>query len=202
MKTRLLLVAVIALLSIPAWGQAPDGNLRVLFSSANPMGSWNGDFNLGGINLPVQIEADSTGAVGLVYEVRMGNRWGVESGLYFADFDFQITSSGISTDLGSALAIPVVLGADFHVVSGERVDAYLGPQLSYTFWGNLDSTVGSTEIDGDFGVGAVAGLDVRLGGGNWTLSFAARYLGMALSDPSLAVDVDPLFAEFGVGYRF
>jgi len=203
MKTRILMAVAIALLALPALAETPNGNLRVMFSSAQPTGSFTGSFDIGGgMIVPVEIEADSTFAFGLIYEVRTGKRWGFESGVYFADFDFTIQGAGMSIDFGSALAIPLIAGANFHVFSNERVDFYVGPQAVYTFWGNLDTPVGAAEIDGDFGFGAVAGLDFRPGKSGWTLNLATRYLGTALSDMSAEVDVDPLLVEFGVGYRF
>jgi outer membrane protein W len=203
MKTRILLAVAIAVLALPAMAETPNGNLRVMFSSANPTGSFSGNFDIGGgVIVPGEIEADSTFAFGLVYEVRIGDRWGLESGVYFADFDFEIQSSGLTIDFGSSLAIPLIMGADFHVFSNERIDLYVGPQVGYTFWGNLSTPVGMATIDGDFGFGAVAGLDFRPGKSGWTLNLATRYLSAALSDASAEIDVDPLLLEFGVGYRF
>jgi len=202
MKTRICLALTIALLALPVTAESPSGNLRVLLSSANPTGSWTGDFNVGGTIVPVEIEADSAVAFGIVYEIRMGDRWGLESAVYFADFDFAIQSTGVTLEFGSALAIPLILGTNFHVFSNERVDLYVGPQVSYTLWGNLDTPVGMAAIDGDFGFGAVAGIDFRPSKSGWTINLATRYLGTALSDASVEIDVDPLLVEVGVGYRF
>jgi len=203
MKTRILLSFLIVLLAMPALAESPNGNLRVMFSSANPTGSFSGNFDVGGgMIVPAEIEADSTFAFGILYEARMGDRWGFESGVYFADFDFEIQAAGLSLDFGSALAIPLTVGANFHFVSREHVDLYAGPLVAYTFWGNLDTPVGTAEIDGDFGFGAVAGADFRLGNSGWTFNLATRYLGTALSDASATVDVDPLLVEAGMGFRF
>jgi len=203
MKTRILLTVAIALLALPAVADEPSGNLRVMFSSASPTGSFSGAFDLGGgMIVPAEIEADTTFAFGLIYEVRTSKRWGFESGVYFADFDFEIAAVGTSIPFGSALAIPFIVGANFHAFSNDRVDLYIGPQVAYTLWGNLDTPVGTAEIDGDFGFGAVAGLDFRPGKSGWTINLATRYLGTSLSDPSVEIDVNPLLLEVGVGYRF
>lgn len=202
MKARIWLAAMVLFISAPALAETPSGTLRLFVSSVRPSGNWSGDLDVGGPIVPTEIEAQDATGFGVIYEVRLGRRFGVESGIYFADFDFDIRFAGMSTDFGSSLAIPFLLGADVHLVTGEHVDVYVGPQVAYTLWGNLDTPFGSTEIDGEFGVGAVAGVDLRLGRSGWTISFGARYLGLALSDPSLKVDVDPLFAEVGIGYRF
>ena len=202
MRQALCLIVLLAALGVPAAAETPGGTLRLMLSSANPTGDWTGDFDIGGMVLPTVIEADSATAFGVVYEVRLGDRWGLESGIYFADFDFTVASSGLSVDFGSALAIPFTFGLDYHVFSGEQVDVYFGPQVSYTLWGNLDTPAGALEVDSDFGLGAVAGADFRIGKSNWTFSVAARYLGTSLSDASIDIGVDPLLAEVGVGYRF
>lgn len=197
-----LMFLTMLLLVSPALADTPAGTLRVLVSSANPTGDWTGDLDLGGGVISADIEADSALAFGIVYEVRVNKRWGVESGLYFADFDFDLEVAGVSGEFGDALAIPFWLGVNYHLYSGEKIDLYVGPQLSYTLWGDLDTPVGSVTVDEDFGIGAVAGLDVRLGSSGWTFNAGLRYLGMALSDSTAEVDVDPLFAEIGLGFRF
>lgn len=202
MRTGICVVVAFVLLGVPALAETPNGTLRVMLSSANPTGSWNGDLNVGGQILPTEVEAESAVAFGMVYEIRAGDRWGVETGIYFADFDFTLSAAGMSADFGSALAIPLTLGANYHIVSNDRVDLYVGPQVSYTLWGNLDTPVGAVEIDGSFGVGAVAGIDVVVGQSGWTFNFATRYLGAQLGDPTVEVDVNPLLAELGVGFRF
>ena len=197
-----LILAAVLLAASTVSAETPSGTVRVFLSSANPSGSWTGDLDLGAAIVTASVEAETAVGFGVLYEVRLNERLGVETGIYFADFDFEIAAIGVSDDFGSALAIPLTLGLNYHPYVGERVDIYVGPLLSYTLWGDLDTPVGVAEVDSDFGVGAVAGMDVRLGGSGWVLSTGLRYITTALSDPTVAVDVDPIFAEIGLGFSF
>lgn len=202
MKRLCWLLLSIALV-VPSRAETPDGTLRVQLSRADPTSSWSGVLDLGGGALiPTEIEAQPATGFGVVYEVRFADRWGLESGIFIADFDFDLTAIGATTDFGSALAIPLTLGVDFHPYTSQRLDVYVGPLIAYTVWGNLDTSAGVSEVDSDFGVGVVVGLDLTLGASDWTLCLAARYIGTDLADSSLAIGVDPLFAEVGLGYRF
>lgn len=203
MKRIETLMAILALVTADsAVAQVPAGTLRVLASSAQPSGRWSGDLDPGPGTLNGTVEADTAVAFGFVYEIRLSDRVGLESGLFLADFDFDLAASGGSGQFGSALAVPITLGVDFHPLKSRRVDLYIGPLISYTLWGDLETPVGDVAVDADLGVGAVAGVDILLGRSDWIFAVGVRYVGTSLSDSSIEIDVDPILAEVGLGYRF
>jgi outer membrane protein W len=156
---------------------------------------------------PVTVEADSTLGFGLIYEFRSSQRLGVEVGMLILPFDFNESAFGMTEKLGDAIALPLILGLDIHLLGEKsRPDLYIGPLIAYTVWGNLEFSEiaggGETELDDEFGFGAVLGLDVPFGSKGWQFNAGLRYLSLSAKDPSAEIDVDPLMIEVGFGYQF
>ena len=182
-----------------ASADTPDGALRIFAASVNPTSDVSGDF---GASFDATVEADSATGLGFVYEFRMSDRFGIESGISFAHLDFDVSVAGGSAELGSATMIPLTLGLDVHLLKNTKVDLFVGPLLAYTTWTNLDGPTGTVELDSDFGAGAVLGLDVPVGSGSWTFNSGVRYFTAAAGDATADIDVDPVQAEVGFGRRF
>jgi outer membrane protein W len=202
-RTAVILFSMLLLgLSVSLAG--PDGVLRVTAVYSNPAGDWSGTFWFEGEPFSTMIEADSTAGLGIVYEYKIGEKIGFETGLFVTDFDFVMSIGGIPGDVefGSSTAIPITAGLTFHPVESDAVDFYIGPLVGLTVWGDLETSEGNVSTDSDFGVGAVAGIDIPVGEGGWAFSAALRYFTSGAGDDSLTIDVDPLHIEVGVGYRF
>ena len=193
--TSLIIVAFGGVVS----AEAPNGAFRFFVTSINPTGDVKGNF---GSPITATVEADSTVGFGFVYEGRISRLFGIEVGLFLADVDFEIEAVGESAGLGSALMVPLTLGLDVHVLKSERVDLYVGPLMSFTLWSDLQGDFGTSELDADFGLGGVVGLDVLLGQSSWTFSSAVRYIEVSAGDSSMEIPVDPMQWEFGFGHQF
>jgi len=108
--------------------------------------------------------------------------------------------------------MPLSIGANFHVKRTDALDFYVGPFLAYVMYGDVDASAGPEHdscVKDDFGFGAVAGLDVPLGGGGWMFSTALRYLqtsAEADEDPhyfeQYTIDMNPVILQVGVGKRW
>lgn len=217
-QRRTLALALIALFPVvPALAAEPEGVVRVFVSQANPGGDWTGIFDTEIGLVSVTLEADSTTGLTVVFEQRYGKRVGVEAGIGFFDYDFDIRMLGMTESFGSAAALPIWVGLDLHA-GGDRVDFYVGPLVHYTTWGDLEGPYGSASTEGEIGLGAVVGLDVpfrrsqpkarglegarRRAPSGWMFNAAVRYMDVAAGDDSLKIDVNPTFFEAGLGYRW
>ncbi len=183
-----------------ASADTPDASLRVFLVSAQP----TSDVTLDVFGMPAVVEADSAVGFGAVYEIRFSDRLGFETGISFVQFDFEVDVMGVGGEFGDAVAIPLLFGLDVHLLDpSSRADLYVGPVAAYTLWSNFDADDGSqSDLDDEFGIGAVLGVDVPLGSGGCQFNAAARYLQLSAEDPSLEIEIDPLFVELGFGYRF
>lgn len=198
---RVLLGSVLALSTLPASFARDESCVRIFLSQARPTASWNGILDTEFGPVPTKIEATETTGISVAFEYRAGKRVGTEFGIAYHDFDFDLSVPGASGPFGSAPALPLWFGLNFHF-GNEKVDFYVGPLVHLTFWGNLEGPAGSAETDAEGGLGGVAGLDVRFGKSGWHFNAAARYMRVGAGDESLKVDVDPLYVEGGVGYRW
>ena len=197
-KTATVILTLLAAAGL-ASATTPDGTLRVFAASVSPTGDLTGDF---GMPFSGTVEADSATGLGVVYEFRMSDRFGIESGISFANLDFDVKAAGGTAELGSATMIPMTFGLDIHLLKKKKVDLFVGPLLAYTSWTDLDGPVGIVELDSDFGIGAVLGMDVLMGKGSWTFGTGLRYFSSAAGDASAEIDVDPLQVEVGFGRQF
>ena len=89
------------------------------------------------------------------------------------------------------------VGVNFHVFSRARVDLYLGPYVSYTFFGNL--------FDDAFGYGGLLGLDVGLTKKGLLLTGSIRYTQTDADFTDIngaTYPYNPLIYQLGIGWRF
>jgi len=89
-----------------AHAETPFGSLRVFVASADPTSDFAGDIGLGS---PVGVEADSSTGFGVVYEIRINQRLGVETGMAVVPFDFGLEFLGSSEELGDTTAILIAI---------------------------------------------------------------------------------------------
>jgi outer membrane protein W len=89
------------------------------------------------------------------------------------------------------------VGVNFHVFSRARVDLYLGPYVSYTFFGNI--------FDDAFGYGGLLGLDVGLTKKGLLLTGSIRYTHSDADFTDIngaTYPYNPLIYQLGIGWRF
>jgi len=206
LKHSLGLVLGVAMLMVCSGSLAadtPSGTFRGFVELANP----SSDGTLEVLDSLFAVEADSGVGLGFIYELRRNHRFGFEFGLIFVDFDFNVTridNIPINVKFGDAMVMPLMFGVDIHLLSqNAKPDLYIGPLISYNLWGDFNPVAGpGGEMESGFGFGAVVGLDIPFGSGGWQFNTALRYLTMQLDDGVDSFDVNPLFLEVGVGYRF
>ena len=104
---------------------------------------------------------------------------------------------------------PLTATLNFHLVSTEHFDFYLGPSYSYVNWGDvklneegegLVSTDGlAADSDAAWGLGI--GLDV--GGEHVKFTAGVRYINTNMVLPGVGeIEVDPIVARLGVAFTF
>lgn len=197
-----LVVMLIARCS--AWAApAPEGAFRGFVSLSNPEGEENGVFPVPGFgSVPANLEGDSATGLAVYWEYRMGKKLGLDLGFNFTKYTINTETSFGDFELGDALALTIPVGLNIHFLDGKAVGLYVGPFVQFTAWGNLETSVGESEIDPDFGVGAAFGVDVPIGGSGFMFNAALRYMMLELGDPSLTIPIDPLLIDVGFGYRW
>jgi outer membrane protein W len=176
----------------------------------------------------VRATADSAFGLGLGVEYQTSPRWGFEIGGLRATPDVVITLDATDPDLTVSTSdnpsfTPLTAGVNAHLTPNAKVDFYIGAFVAYVLYDNLDFRLqaeipinGSVEVidervqvevDNDFGWGALIGLDVPLGEGNWGLSGTIEYLATDLDTTdddgdSTVIGYDPWIVTFGFVYSF
>jgi len=152
--------------------------------------------------------------VGLEGEYRFNRRLGLELAIHQSRPDI-VVGAEIGDDFvslrDSITYRPLTVGLDVHLTPYRRADFTLTPLFGYAFFSDLDFETSREGFrfssDNDLVWGGAAAVDVGLGNGSWTLSFALRYLDSTLdvTDGEGAVtslDPSPWTTTLGVGYRF
>jgi outer membrane protein W len=119
--------------------------------------------------------------------------------------------SGTET-IGDIDIMPLLLGANFHVLRKEKVGIYLGAQIGYVAYGDLaikDKGPDESDIsmkDG-FAYGLLAGVDAPFGDSKWMFNGSVAWLSTDADfdepgSPSDGIAIDPIVVRIGVGRRF
>ena len=182
------------------------------------------------LSVPTVLEADAALGVELGFEYRATDLIGFDISIGRATHDVDltirstmttipdplgqpgdtvnVTVAGSEEKFGEATQIPIVLGPTFHVLKDSVVDLYLGPQIGFTIWDDLELERGGGDVslDDEFTWGAQVGLDVPLGD-TWAFNVMARYrvLEAAVEDDDEGddvIDINPVEARIGFSVRF
>ncbi len=152
---------------------------------------------------------DKGQGVGAGLEYHFNDRVGLEASILYAVLD-----SKLFFDIGSDWAegnadadlLSVVIGPNFHLTPGKKVDLYIGPFIGFADLGDVSFNVlGETQrrdFDTDTVIGAQLGLDVPFGAGDWAAHFGARYMDLSAEVNGVDIDIDPLGVEVGLAYKF
>lgn len=230
LRVGIVLTVVALLAGGPAWAAKgsilrfggasvnPTGDLRVAESESVPLG----DGTTLVVNAVANVEADSAFGFCIDFERRLSDLMGLNFTVMRAnhDINFNTTAEGQIVDdatgavlfriseteaaTGDASMNPVLVGANFHFGNGGRADFYGGPFVGYVFFDSLELEGERVGVKDDFAYGAVLGVDVPFRNGKLAFSAAARYMvaDAKPEDEDVALEIDPVIVQFGVGYRF
>ena len=159
----------------------------------------------------LDVDFDTKFGAGLRLEYQFSKALALELGvLGSSGFGFTIDTAEVATRIDSF--VPVTLGLNYHFDTASRIDLYAGPFLAAVNYGDIEVATGpggatrTESTDTDFGWGAIAGLDLPLGSGNWSLQANVRYIRTGIEaepdEGSVESDFDPLIFSIGFGYRF
>ncbi len=120
------------------------------------------------------------------------------------------TAAGNLT-VGDVWLLPPTVTLQYHFGGGTTVDPYLGGGINYTFFFAQSHKPPFTSVTYDDNVGGAvqAGIDFSLGGG-WVANVDVKQLFLTTTAHTYVgalpiaakVDLDPLLAGFGIGYRW
>lgn len=192
-------------------------HLRLFASQVKP------DLATDDIDSDSRAEAESDLGVGLSLEYRFNRRVGLEFGGLSAEPNIRVRQF----ELGGPVLVaedglgmrPIFAALNVHFTPDHKVDVYAGPLVAYVLYDNLrfaPTGGGDVELnpDDDPAYGFNLGFDVQLGQGSergaWTIGGSLKYLVTHYeatvvggdNNDLIRVDIDPLIASFGVGYRF
>lgn len=161
-----------------------------------------GDYSVAGQSTELD---DSTGFFA-GFDVKLSERFSLEPGLDYAEYDIEVSQSGFPTlDFGEVSALSLTLNGNFHLMPERKFDLYVGPTVGYMFWDDIDDNQfgGTIATDDEFAIGANVGIDIPLGDSRWSFAGAVRYLATDLAiegGPDLGVD--PLQLKAGLSCNF
>jgi outer membrane protein W len=204
--------AVVALASAQA-AAAGERNWRMRLTIAT-VGN-GGVLVTAGDHHGVGMSSDGGAGVGVNFEYRYSPRMGFEVGAMAVASDlgvrvgknFQYPHDWAAVEFGSF--VPITFSLNYHPLKKTGVfDLYVGPLAASTFYSNIGSGAGwgvGTGIESgvSFGLGVNMGADLNLGKSRWSLNGGLKYIAVSGSGGSSSgVDLDPLIATFGFGFRF
>ena len=114
-------------------------------------------------------------------------------------------SSG--ADAGSAWLLPPTLTLQYHVTQWKSIIPYVGAGVNYThFYDEKGGALGAVKYKDSFGGALQAGADIPLSG-NWYANVDVKKIYISTtakfeSGVRANVDIDPIVAGIGVGYKF
>lgn len=151
------------------------------------------------------------GGLGLAaaLERHFNERLGLEVALLWADLDSSLIvdrGTDWQRDTGSATFLSFLVGPNFHLTPGKKVDFYLGPFVGWADIGGSTFTLygenQSRDFGNDFVYGAQLGFDILFGDGPWGLHLGGRYMQLSVGDNADKLDVNPLIGELGFFRNF
>lgn len=173
---------------------------------------------------PFSIEKPSGGRVhaggnvelgaAIAIQYRISNLLGVElATAYSKTPDVEDASDGDGYELGEGPSFqPIIIGANFHLVSKDKFEVFVGPRAAYANFGDFDLDVDGEQrsfaVDSEFGWGAAVGIGYRVGHSRWSLVAEATFLDMDMEVSERGTgeitvgSFDPFIANLGVAYSF
>ncbi len=213
MKTKTLLVIMIAMLAMPVASDAGDWILRARVINVDPNESSE---EIGEFGSTVAVDSATTLEVDVTY--MFVKNFGLE--LIAATTKHDLAAAGgdlAGADLGSVKVLPPTLTLQWHPFPEGLLDFYIGAGVNWTYFYSYNLSddlagLGVTDINfsNSFGFSGDIGLSVNLGS-NFQINGDIKYIQIGTdadikvgSDTldSVKVDIDPWVFGLGVGYRF
>lgn len=109
-------------------------------------------------------------------------------------------------NIGSTKHLPPTLSLQWHFLPDSSIQPYVGVGLNYTTFFSTKSSLGDLDLSDSWGLAAQVGVDVELNK-NWFLNADVRYIDIdstvKLNGQRIGkVNIDPVVATVGIGYRF
>lgn len=201
MRTRIVLIVALALVSLP------------LFAQSNEVAVWGGTSQAGSTDVTgTTIHFDRGRAYGVSFNHFFGDHLSGELAAFELRHDGTIRLAGVNTfDIGSLRMMPIIATAQWHLNRAARLDANLGGGLAYVRSSSLHSSdldtigVGRVDVKSKIGWTAVGGVTY-----NFMPAFGvaaeARYIGYRPdSGPSTSrvrLELSPTVFALGLRWRF
>ena len=213
MRTKTVLIIMIALLVVPAIADAQSWIFRVRGISVQP----NDDSDeIGDTGSTVAVGSKSTVEVDITY--MFSPRVGLE--VIAATTDHDLTASGgalAGADLGTVSVLPPTATLQWYLVPEGSWNLYIGIGINYTLFYDYDLSdalagLGVTGIDfsNSFGFAGNLGLNLNLGD-RWMINGDVKYIQISTDAQintadgvldTVPTDINPWVYGIGIGLRF
>ncbi|HET8729938.1 MAG TPA: OmpW family outer membrane protein [Moraxellaceae bacterium] len=204
LTTKALLLSLACAATAPAFAY-DAGNVIVRAGLADVMPDVKTDPALKGIDV------DNNVQLGVTATYMVNPKFGVEL-LAATPFKHDITANG--TKIGSTQQLPPTLSAQFYPIDNATIQPYVGIGINYTLFFNekLNATgkaatgANSIKLSDSVGAAIEAGVDIKIN--DKLIVNASVWKADINTDVSLdgtktgKIQIDPLVAMVGVGYRF
>jgi len=197
MRKLALLAAAMMVVTSAGTAVAADWKFKLygMISRVSPLSETDQD--VGGVVDAVKASSEFGYNLGVEFKTSM---LGIELDYLYAKQEIEHATAGL---LGETTFQPISGTLNFHVPVG-MLEIYGGPTVAYVNWGDLEiPSGGSVDLDPEFALGLSAGIDLGITK-NLAATGGLRWLNVKAqaADGSEELDVNPLFARFGVAARY
>lgn len=213
MRTRVLLIVLIAALVMPAAADAGDWIVRLRAINVDPNESSE---KIGDTGSEVAVDSATTAEVDVSY--MFNNNFGIEVIAATTKHDLAASGGALAgANLGSVKVLPPTAVFQWHPFPKGLLDFYVGAGVNFTYFYSYDlsndlADLGVTDIgfSNSFGLAGDIGLSVNFGE-HFHINGDIKYIQISTdadikvgSDTldEVTVDIDPWVFGIGVGYRF
>ncbi len=213
MKTKALLIVMIAMLAIPAAADSGDWIVRLRGIEVDPNDSSEQIGDTGsevGVNSKFTLEIDVT--------YMLSRSFGLELIAATTRHDLYATGGALNgADLGSVKVLPPTLTLQWYIIPEGMLNFYVGLGVNWTYFYSYDlsadlADLGVTDINfgNSFGFSGDVGVNVNFSE-HWMVNADIKYILLSTDADimigndtldSVHVDIDPWVFGLGVGYRF
>lgn len=164
-----------------------------------------------GVSERTHLKLDDGEGFGAGIEYHFNDRVGLEASVLSADVETEFVldlDNDWESDEADVSMLAFLVGPNFHLTPGKRVDFYVGLFAGLVDLGDATyRALGETHrrsFDADTTFGAQLGLDIPFGSKGWAVHLGARYMDLTVesAEASPEIAADPLTAEIGFAYRF
>jgi len=213
MRTKALLIIMIAMMAIPAAAESGDWIVRLRGIQIDPNDSSE---QIGDTGSEVGVDSQFTLEIDVTY--MLSRSFGLEIIAATARHDLSAAGGALNgADLGSVKVLPPTLTLQWYIIPEGLLNFYVGVGVNWTYFYSYDlsqdlADLGVTDIEfgNSFGFAFDGGVNVNLGE-HFLINADIKYIllstdadimvGNDLLD-SVHVDIDPWVFGLGVGYRF